>query len=79
MKLMPRYFDQGQPWQGSKHARERHSRAWALLPNFRPWQPATKRAHGGWASPAERLNKHRYQADGRHNLLVSASMAGYRC
>jgi hypothetical protein len=78
MKLMQRYFDQGQHLHGSKQAQERHSRAWALLHNFRPWRPATKQVNGGWASPAERLNKHCYHADWLHNLLVSASMAGYR-
>jgi hypothetical protein len=78
MKLMQRYFDSGQHLHGSKQARERHSRAWALLHNFRPWRPATRRANGGWASPAERLNQHRYHNDWLRNLLVSASLAGYR-
>lgn len=78
MKLMQRYFDQGQHLHGSQAASERHSRAWALLHNFRPWHPATRRANEGWGSPAERLNQHRYHDDWLHNLLVSASMAGYR-
>jgi hypothetical protein len=78
MKLMQRYFDSGQHLHGSKEASERHSRAWALLHNFRPWHPATCRENGGWASPAERLNQHRYHAAWLQNLLVSASMAGYR-
>jgi hypothetical protein len=33
---------------------------------------------GGWQSPAERLNQHRYHDNWLHNLLVSASLAGYR-
>jgi hypothetical protein len=78
MKLMQRYFDSGQHLHGSQEASERHSRAWALLHNFRPWHPATCRANGGWASPAERLNRHRYHDEWLPNLLVSASMAGYR-
>jgi hypothetical protein len=78
MKLMQRYFDSGHHLHGSEQACDRHSRAWALLHNFRPWRPATKRANGGWASPAERLNQHRYHPDWLHNLLVSASLAGYR-
>jgi hypothetical protein len=78
MKLMQRYFDSGQHLHGSTQACERHSRAWALLHNFRPWRPASRRANNNWASPAERLNQHRYHTDWLHNLLVSASMAGYR-
>ena len=50
----------------------------ALVNNFRPWSPASKRANKGYACPAERLNRHRYQEDWLGNLLVSASMAGYR-
>ncbi len=78
MKPMQRYFDQGQHLHGSHKASERHSRAWALLHNFRPWHPATQRANAGWVSPAERLNQHRYQEAWLQNLLVSGSMAGYR-
>jgi hypothetical protein len=78
MKLMQRYFDSGQHLHGSKEAIQRHSRAWALLHNFRPWSPASRRENSNWASPAERLNQHRYHPDWLHNLLVSASMAGYR-
>lgn len=77
-KLMQRYFDQGQHLHGRPQASERHSRAWALLHNFRPWSPASKRANSGWTSPAERLNRHRYHTNWLRNLLVSASMAGYR-
>lgn len=78
MKQMQRYFDQGQHLHGSHKASERHSRAWALLHNFRPWHPATQRANDGWTSPAERLNEHCYHEEWLQNLLVSASMAGYR-
>ena len=55
-----------------------HCRAWALLFNFRPWHPGTARANSGWRCPAERLNQHRYHDDWLQNLLVSASLAGYR-
>jgi len=78
MRLMNRYFDGCQHLHGSKPASERHCRAWALLHNFRPWSPATRRKNAGWESPAARLNQHRYHPDWLHNLLVSASMAGYR-
>jgi len=78
MRSMSRYFFDTQHLHGSKQACEHHCRAWALLFNFRPWHPATARANDGWRSPAERLNKHRYHDDWLQNLLVSASLGGYR-
>lgn len=78
MRSMSRYFDGGQHLHGSPEACARHCRAWALLQNFRPWHPATARANGGWRSPAERLNQHRYHDDWLQNLLVSASLGGFR-
>jgi hypothetical protein len=78
MRAMNRYFDGGQHLHGSEAACARHGRAWALLHNFRPWHPAVARDHGGHESPAVRLNQHRYHDNWLHNLLVSASLAGYR-
>ena len=78
MRGMNRYFDAGQHWHGDVGAVERHVRAWALLSNFRPWNPATARANNGWRSPAERVNRHRYHDNWLHNLLISASLAGFR-
>jgi hypothetical protein len=78
MRSMNRYFDSGQHLHGSAGAGERHARAWALVSNFRPWSPATARANGGRRCPAERVNRHRYHDDWLQNLLVSASLGGYR-
>lgn len=78
MRGMNRYFDGGLHLHGSVDACERHCRAWALLHNFRPWHPVIARANGGFGSPAERLNQHRYHDEWLHNLLVSASTAGFR-
>lgn len=78
MRAMNRYFDDGQHLHGSKEACARHCRAWALLHNFRPWSPATRRNNQGYRSPAERLNQQRYHDNWLQNLLVSASLAGYR-
>ena len=77
MRTMNRYVDTGQHLHGGKQAVERPCRAWALLDNFRPWGPEAQRDNG-WGSPAERLNQHRYHDNWRHNLLVSASLAGFR-
>ena len=78
MRSMSRYFEDSQHLHGSAEACERHCRAWALLHNFRPWSPATVRANQGYRCPAERLNQHRYHDNWLHNLLISASLAGYR-
>jgi hypothetical protein len=78
MRSMSRYFEDAQHLHGSEEACRLHGRAWALLHNFRPWHPATARANGGWRSPAERLNQHRYHDDWLQNLLVSASLGGHR-
>jgi len=78
MRSMNRYFDNGQHLHGSLESSKRHSRSWALLHNFAPWCPAATRKNAGWRSAAERLNKHRYHENWLHNLLVSASLGGYR-
>jgi len=78
MRSMNRYFDNGQHLHGSLESSKRHSRSWALLHNFAPWCPAATRKNAGWRSPAERLNNHRYHDNWLHNLLVSASLGGYR-
>ena len=79
MRGMNGYFDRGQHLHGSRTACRMHCRAWALLWNFAPWHPATTRKDGGWRSPAERLNQHRYHDCWLQNLLVAASLDGYRC
>ena len=78
MRGMNRYFDCGQHLHGSPAACRLHCRAWALLANYAPWHPAVARAERGWRCPAERLNRHRYHDDWLQNLLVSASLGGYR-
>ena len=79
MRGMNGYFDRGQHQHGSRTACRMHCRAWALLWNFAPRHPATTRKDGGWRSPAERPNQHRYHDCWLQNLLVAASLDGYRC
>jgi len=79
MRGRNRSFDRGQHLHGSHDACRRHCGAWALLWNFRPWHPATTRKNQGWRCPAERLNRHRYHDGWLQNLLISASLGGYRC
>jgi hypothetical protein len=78
MRAMNRYFFDGQHLHGSIGASRLHGRAWALLWNFTPWSPASTRANGGWRCPAERFNQHRYHEHWLQNLLISASLGGYR-
>ena len=79
MRGMNQYFDHGQHLHGSREACRRHCRAWALLWNFAPWHKATACRNENWRSPAERLNQHRYHECWLQNLLISASLGGYRC
>jgi hypothetical protein len=78
MRSMNRYFEDCQHLHGSEAACSLHVRAWALLHNYRPWGPQAERDNQGWRCPAERLNRHRYHDGWLHNLLVSASLGGYR-
>lgn len=63
---------------GTTRAAERGLRGWALIHNFAPSGPETVRESAGLRSPAERLNGDRYHDEWLQNLLVSASLAGYR-
>jgi hypothetical protein len=63
---------------GSTVAAERGLRGWALIHNFAPSCPEAVRESAGLRSPAERLNGGRYHTEWLQNLLVSASLGGYR-
>jgi hypothetical protein len=63
---------------GTTGAAEQGLRGWALIHNFAPSCPETVRESAGLRSPAERLNGGRYHDEWLQNLLVSASLAGYR-
>jgi hypothetical protein len=68
----------GQHLHGSTTAAEQGLRGWALIHNFAPSCPETVRDSAGLRSPAERLNGMRYHAEWLQNLLISASLGGYR-
>src|SRR5512135_3788508 len=63
---------------GTPEAAEQGLRGWALIHNFAPSCPETVRESPGLRSPAERLNGMRYHAEWLQNLLISASLGGYR-
>lgn len=56
---------------------ESRLRGWALLMNFRPFEPQTRR-RTGYQSAAHRLNKRKYHDHWLHNLYISASLGGFR-
>ena len=56
---------------------ESRLRGWALLMNFRPFEPQTRR-RTGYHSAAHRLNNRRYHAHWLHNLYISASLGGFK-
>ena len=63
---------------GTPAAAEQGLRGWALIHNFAPSCPETVRESPGLRSPAERLNGMHYHAEWLQNLLISASLGGYR-
>lgn len=77
MRPMNRYFFDCQHLHG-KGSNKYHVRGWALLWNYTTWNPATTKMNDGWRCPAERLNEHRYHDNWLQNLLISASLGGYR-
>jgi hypothetical protein len=62
---------------GHLETAESRLRGWALLINFRPFEPQTRRATG-FQSAAHRLNGKTYHANWLQNLYISASLGGSR-
>ncbi|MFH0925564.1 MAG: hypothetical protein V1872_08050, partial [bacterium] len=63
---------------GSLSSAELNIRGWALIHNFAPSNPLTVKKYNGFQSPAERLNQFRYHDNWLKNLLISASLGGFR-
>ena len=68
----------GQHLHGTMEVAEQGLRGWALIQNFAPSCPEVVRESPGLRSPAERLNGKQYHPEWLQNLLVSASLGGYR-
>lgn len=78
MQRMDRWLFHTQYFHGTVAAAELGVRGWALIQNFAPSNPRTIKKYDGFQSPAERLNQFRYHHNWLQNLLISASMRGYR-
>lgn len=77
MAPMDRYLSSSKYFHGHLLSAEYGIRAWALLHNYWPYCPRAKVA-AQYQSPAHKLNGRVYHANWLHNLLISASMGGYR-
>lgn len=77
MEPMSRYLHGCRYFHGHLVSAEYGCRAWALLHNFQPYCPRAQVAKR-YKSPAHKLNGFVYHDNWLHNLLISASMGGYR-
>lgn len=78
MRFMDRHIFSHQSFHSSSIKATLNIRAYALIYNFTPSNPYTIKKYDGKQSPAERLNGLKYHANWLHNLLISASLGGYR-
>lgn len=78
MQRMDRHLFAAQYFHGNLSSANRSMRGWVLIQNFAPFNPRTIEVHHGVRSPAEKLNGFSYHSNWLQNLLVSASLGGYR-
>lgn len=78
MRLMERHAINSQMFHADLSSTSKNFRALALLHNFSPSCPAVTDKAGGLDSPAARLNGFTYHQDWLQNLLLAASLDGYR-
>ena len=78
MQRMDRHLFSTQYFHGTMASAQWSIRGWALIQNFAPYNPRTVKKLNGIKSPAERLNQFKYHDNWLHNLLISASLGGYR-
>ena len=78
MQRMDRHLFSTQYFHGSMNTAELSIRGWTLIQNFAPYNPQTIKKLNGSKSPAERLNQSGYHDNWLQNLLISASLGGYR-
>lgn len=77
MEPLDHYLDSCKYFHGHLISGEYSCRSWTLLHNFQPYCPRVKIAQT-YKSPTHRLNGFVYHDNWLHNLLISASMGGYR-
>jgi len=77
MNALYRLLYAGRTLHGHLETAESRLRGWALLINFRPFEPQTRRRTGS-QSASHRLSKKNYHDNWLHNLYISASLGGFR-
>ena len=77
VRLMDRHLFAMQYFHRSIDSARLSVRAWALIYNFAPWNPCAEKKNG-FSSPAHMLNGTCYHDNWLQNLLISASLGGYR-
>jgi len=78
MQRMDRHLFAAQYFHGNLGSGNLSIRGWVLIQNFAPFNPRTIEMTNGVGSPAEKLNGFTYHSSWLQNLLVSASLGGYR-
>ena len=78
MKWQDEYLFNRKYFHGTLESAETAIRAWAVLRNFQPYCSRVNDADTELTSAAGRLNGFQYSENWLENLLVSASMCGYR-
>lgn len=78
MKFMDRHAFNSQMFHSNIPATTKNFRAFALIHNFLPSCPTVIRKNPELTSPAARLNGFNYHQNWLHNLLIAASLGGYR-
>ena len=75
MQRIDKHLSSIQYFRRSRHSANLSIRAWALIHNFAPFNPYTRKQNG-WQSPAEALNEFSYHECWLQNLLISTSVVG---
>ncbi|MEO1218837.1 MAG: hypothetical protein AAFY45_35225 [Bacteroidota bacterium] len=78
MKAMNRHAFNSQMFHSTISCTSKNFRAFALLYNFSPSHPSAWDQSKNLTSPAARLNEFVYHDDWLQNLLISASLGGFR-
>jgi len=78
MKFMDRHAFNSQMFHSTISGTTKNFRAFALLYNFSPSCPAVTKKNPQLISPAARLNGFAYHQNWLQNLLIAASLGGYR-
>ena len=78
MRWMDEYLFNRKYFHGTFESAKLTIRAWALLRNFQPYCPRALGNKTELVSAAEKFNGFRYSDNWLENLLISASMGGYR-